>query len=201
MPTGYTAKLASGEQSISEFIEHIGRGMGFMIMMRDEPSDAPLPDCFEPSDYHARRLVELQERKAHLNSLAGEGLRDAWEAQYAEQEADDQKYKEGRAAQLQRYEDMLAQVREWAPTHHAMKGTKAFAIEQLTKSIDFDCSYQREEVARLSPEDWQREECEQVAKSIEYHTAEHAKEESRAAERNEVLAVFKSELAKLEAGR
>jgi len=38
--------------------------------MRDEPSDAPIPKKFEPSDHNAKHLAAAQERLDWLNGLS-----------------------------------------------------------------------------------------------------------------------------------
>ena len=50
MPTEYTDAIADGI-SFNDFMMKCARGMGALIMMSDEPSDAPILEQFEPSDY------------------------------------------------------------------------------------------------------------------------------------------------------
>ena len=63
MPTGYTATLMEKGQTFQEFIMGCARAFGALIEMRDSPNDAPIPDKFEPSDYHAKRLIESREKR------------------------------------------------------------------------------------------------------------------------------------------
>jgi hypothetical protein len=197
MPTGYTATLAQGEQSVADFIRHCGRGMGFLIRMRDDAWDAPLPDKWEPSPYHGERLAELHARKAELSAYTNDELERACDAYYAEKISEREKYIEKNAAQLARYNDMLEKVRSWNPAHPVMVSTREFAIEMLQKSIDFDCNYEPEPVEPLSPTEWRSEQFNETVKCIQYHAAEKAKEEARIEGLNETLAVFKDELAGL----
>jgi len=197
MPTGYTSTLADGKQSVADFIQHCGRGMGFLVRMRDDPWDAPLPDQWEPSPHYTKRLAELRARKEELSAYTDDELEQACAAYYAEES----KYRKGRieqnAAQLARYNEMLEKVRAWNPAHPVMVSTRDFAIEQLQKSIDFDCSYEPAPVEPLSPAEWRSEQYDETIRKIEYYAAEQAKEVARIEGLNEVLAVFKDELRTL----
>lgn len=198
MPNGYTSTLASGEQSVADYIKHCGRGMGFMVMMRDDPWDAELPEKWEASERHDKRIAELQERKDFLNSLSEQSLIKACTDFYAEEEASRARMIEQNQAQRERYEAMLESVREWKPAHPVMWSTREFAIEQLEKSIDWDCNYTPKPIDHLDPQEWQQAEFDEVMRKLQYHHEERAKERSRTDERNAILAVFKEELAKLE---
>ena len=198
MPTGYTAKLARGDdQSVADFIKECGRGMGFMILMRDDPMDAELPEKWEPSDRHDKQIVELQERKSHLNGLHGEALIKAYDEFYASEENSRERRIEELQKQRERYEAMLKSVKAWDPAHPVMKSTRSFAIEQLEKSIDWDCNYTPAPVERLSLHDWQQSQFDEVMNKLRYHHKARAEAQSRTDERNAILQVFKAELEKL----
>ena len=63
MPTGYTASVADGRVTeFAPFALQCARAMGALIMMRDEPHDAPIPERFEASDYYSKSLAEARER-------------------------------------------------------------------------------------------------------------------------------------------
>jgi hypothetical protein len=64
MPTGYTSKIATGEMtSLRHFILTCARGMGALVHMRDEPSDAILPLRLEPdTSYHDDEIARAPKR-------------------------------------------------------------------------------------------------------------------------------------------
>lgn len=198
MPTGYTAKLAEEEQSVADFIRLIGRGMGFLVMMRDAPFDAPLPDKFEAHSHRFDELNRLKEEKRRLTNLAGEELEAACAQYYDERDRETEKMRVRKEAQLDRYERMLESVQAWDPSHPVMRGTRDFAISQLKESIQFDCAgFSFEKAERKPPEEWLAEQYESTVRSIKYYTKQQAEDELRTSERNEALQVFKEELAKL----
>ena len=69
MPTGYTAKLMDGGQTFQDFIMRCARAFGALVEMRDSPNDTPVPEKFEPSDYHANCLRESHEKLARLKDM------------------------------------------------------------------------------------------------------------------------------------
>ncbi len=50
MPTGYTDAVKDGI-TFDQFVLGCARGMGALVMMRDEPSGTPIPERFEPSRF------------------------------------------------------------------------------------------------------------------------------------------------------
>lgn len=73
MPTGYTADVASGKiTSLRDFALICARGMGALVMMRDEPFDAPIPERFEPSVFYKKHLDEAKQELAALRAMTAE---------------------------------------------------------------------------------------------------------------------------------
>jgi len=114
MPTGYTLDLYDGKDiTFEEFVLKCARAFGALIDMRDEPMDAPIPERFEPSDYH---LKELEIAKKRLKEIK------KWNEERAEQEAE-RAYQEALKRREEfikknklirkRYEDMLSKVQKW----------------------------------------------------------------------------------------
>lgn len=48
MPTGYTADVQSGKVTdFAEYAMNCARAFGALVLMRDDPSDADIPERFE----------------------------------------------------------------------------------------------------------------------------------------------------------
>ena len=114
MPTGYTANVPDGI-TFEQFVWQCARGMGALVMMRDEPTGAPIPERFEPSDYNAKRLQEATDELARLRSLTPEQMQAECEAKHAKSEAQKKKRLAENEAQLAAYRAMLDQVLAWVP--------------------------------------------------------------------------------------
>lgn len=89
---------------------------------------------------------------------------------------------------------MLEKVRAWTPPTSAHQGLRSFMVEQITSSIDFDCTPSKEPVWP-SPKEWHATRVDALRKSVDYHAAEHAKEVARAAERTAWVKALRASLA------
>lgn len=194
MPTGYTASVADGKiTTLHDFAMQCARGMGALIMMRDEPWDAPIPERFEPStSYHDEKLVEYREELAKLDGMSDSECAAQQKAELDERLAAEARYDAEKAAQLARYEAMIAQVEAWKTD---AEGIRDFMLSQLRESIKFDCSsYERESPTVLTPGEWRAERRKKLAKDVGYHEQRRAEEVSRTADRNRWLAALRASL-------
>lgn len=146
MPTGYTSIVADNENlTFSEFAMRCARNFGALIMMRDEPLDAPIPEKFEPSDYYKNEYEKA--KAAYENFIANPPSDEDLEKQYNEYVAlETERFAAASAdkdIKCRRYNAMLLKVLKWQPPTPEHEGLKEFMIDQLHDSIDFDCSEYR----------------------------------------------------------
>lgn len=185
MPTGYTAAVVDGTVTdLKEFALQCARGMGALVMMRDDPRDAPVPDSFAADTaYHDERLTSARARMSELEAMDLAARTAATEAYNAEVEAYNAKCIAENAERRNRYDAMIAKVVRWTG---APEGIKEFMLEQLRSSRDFDCYDDPTQFnpKRMSVSDWYREELRKATRDISYHEGERAKEIARTAERN-----------------
>ncbi len=137
MPTGYTACIEKGIE-FNDFALQCARGMGALIMMRDEPMGAEIPE-FKPTDYYAKRV---EEAKADFKRFVEMSEADAQEAANAEAEAQiaaDVKRADEAVELENKYREMLKKVRAWNPPTPDHVGLKDFMASQIEESIRFDC--------------------------------------------------------------
>lgn len=200
MPTGYTATLYEGKpQTFEEFVWSCARAFGALMTMRDDSLDAPIPQAFEPSTYHAEAIDKAERRLMEV---------DLWTDDEAEVEAERdwndrlkaiRKAESDRYAIKVRYEAMLARVEAWeAPTAEHV-GLKEFMAEQLRRAIDFDTGTRPSSewlggTVRLTAAEYRAQQIERAERDIGYHTAEHEKELERTRTRNEWVAALRESL-------
>lgn len=199
MPSGYTAKMYEGEdQSFDDFVMSCARGMGALITMRDEPMDAPIPDAFEPSDYHAKAIEDAEWRLRNLDTVSDESARLQADQEYQQAHAAWMESRRKEAELRERYVAMLAKVQAWEPPTPDHVHFKEFMVEQLTGSIDFDCPSDwptwRPEPQPKSIEEWKSEKRAKAERDLTYHSEEHAKEIARARERTEWVTALRLSL-------
>jgi hypothetical protein len=140
MPTGYTAKLAEGEQSFRDFVLTCARAFGACIDLRDSPLDAPIPEEFKASPHYQEAQNNAVAELDRLTAMTDDERRAYGEKQKAERVASCRKYIAKEAAQRKRYEGMVGQVQAWVPPSSEHENLKEFMLEQLQSSIKFDCS-------------------------------------------------------------
>ncbi len=183
MPTGYTHAVPEG-MTFEQFVWKCARGMGALVTMRDEPMDAPIPERFEPSDYHAKSKAEAEKRLTWLRALTPQGMEAEAEKAHKEamrHHADSEKRRdETRAA----YEVMLGKVQAWTPPTADHAGLKRFMVSQLRESIDFDCTISAPEPKRMTGAEWVQAEIAEATRTYNYHVEAHAAEVRRTEERN-----------------
>ena len=177
MPTGYTADLEG--VTFPEFALRCARAFGALITMRDESSDTPIPDCIEPSNYSRKQLTVAVESLLQVESWNEDCAETVAEAAYAQalqtQEARLQKSE----APQKRYEAMMSRVVHWTPPTVEHTGLKDFMLEQLTKSIKFDCSGGFSELTSRSGQEHKHHQLCAILKDIEYHAKNYREELER----------------------
>lgn len=146
MPTGYTSIVADNENfTFPEFAMRCARNFGALIMMRDEPLDAPIPEKFEPSDYYKNEYEKA--KAAYENFIVNPPSDEDLEKQYNEYVAHETERFVAASAdkdiKRRRYNAMLSEVLKWQPPTPEHEGLKKFMIDQLHDSIEFDCSEYR----------------------------------------------------------
>jgi hypothetical protein len=199
MPTGYTAGIANGTVTdLRAFALTCARGMGALIMMRDEPLDAPIPEQFEPSDYHRKELDKAVARLTELKAMTPEQIEEG----AASWNKTNETFRLQRVRKNQetrdRYDRLIAETEAW---QGAPDGLKEFMLEQLRSSRDFDTSDEPLKYCEpsRSPVEWWASECKSAAWEVEYHSKEDAAERRRTDERNAWLAQLRAALPGAEA--
>lgn len=196
MPTGYTAILMDRGQTFQEFIMGCARAFGALIEMRDSPNDAPIPDTFEPSDYHAKKLIESREALAKLKAMteAERGVFGQAEKAAAVQRLE--RWLEKDREQNARLEDMALQVQAWSPPTGDHQGLKDFMLRQISISKNnIDYIHDRLATATERPATaYHVAAVSEAACSIKYHAEEYTKECERANSRMEWVRQLKASI-------
>lgn len=196
MPTGYTAAVGDGTvTAFPEFAMTCARAFGALIMMRDEPAGAAIPDEFQPSDYNAKQVEAARLKRATLMAMTPAACDAAALADYnaaCESRATDVLK---RTQTRERYEAMLAESKAWtAPTaeHEAMK---KFMIQQLEESIRFDCGdFALPDPVQRTGTAWLADQVAGADRDIAYHTKANAEELARTAGRNAWVKALRASL-------
>lgn len=196
MPTGYTATLMEKGQTFQEFIMGCVRAFEAFIEMRDSPSDAAIPEKFEPSDHYAKRIIEAREKLEKLKEMT-----DAEKADFGQIEKDMdikriKQWLKKATAQNKRLEDMAAQVKAWNPPTDDHQGLKDFMLEQISISkngLDYIQALLTEATSKPAAS-YYVAAISEATLSIEYYTEENAKEIRRASDRTKWIQKLRSSI-------
>jgi hypothetical protein len=183
MPTGYTAPIGEG-QSFPDFVMSCARAFGALVTMRDEPSDAVIPDEFVPTDHHVKNIKRLKSKLASIEKLTQEEVREAAHLEFVDTVHQRDAWRTEKMMLRDKYEEMLEKVNAWTPPSNDHYGLKRFMIQQIEESIRHDCWEYDDELVEDPPDVWLSKKKEAIHKSIAYHEKEDREERERVAGRN-----------------
>jgi len=197
MPTGYTADITKGI-SFEQFALNCARAFGALVTMRDDPADAPIPSEFKPDGYAAKRLAQLQAELADINAMTAWQCKNAAISEYRQHRDYHIKGQKENAELREKYLHMLKQVEAWTPPTPEHEGLKKFMCEQITQSINFDCSdYHERALAELKPlsgSKWRAIKRSELSHQIQSQMEEKEKDEAMAASRTNWVQKLKTSL-------
>ena len=198
MPTGYTADIEKGI-SFKEYALGCARAFGALVTMRDDPSDAEIPDKFEPDSYHLDQMAKDNLRKQEVLNMTKLEAEQAAVIKYNEERLYHLKGIKEKNELRKKYNAMLQQAQSYKAPTPDHENFRKFMIEQIVDSIDFDCggSYHEEALAgieKLSGEKWRQKELDKLDKSIAYHREHYNKEKQRCKERTRWVQELKRSL-------
>jgi hypothetical protein len=195
MPTGYTYPVAEGKiTEFPDFALSCARAFGALIMMRDDPMDAPIPEEFQPATkYYDERLAADKKRLGEVQAMTNADADTAALEVHREALASRTKYLADKETEASRLNAMLAKVRTWNPPTPDHVELKKFMIQQLTDSLPGD--YAPAIPALLDGRSWRQSEINRLADSVVYSQKEVTKEIERTRGRAEWVKALRESFA------
>ena len=192
MPTGYTEDIYEGKDvSFSDFALKCARAFGACIEQRDDDlNDKPKLIEKTKDSYNIKKLEEAKKWKKPTKAEFDAYVKKQT-AYYNEQIDKQNKLKAS-------YQRMLDKANAWTPPTKEHEGLKKFMINQLTESMEFDCSndyYQRElnNIKQLTYNEYVKDMRDRNKRDIEYHTNALKEDNERVDTRNAwISALYKS---------
>ena len=179
MPTGYTSLIYENKNvSFKDFVLTCARAFGPCMHQRDDDM-RDKPKLREPSiQYHLDAIKAAKKNSKPSKTAFNKYKKDKIE-EYKQHIQEKKQLKE-------RYQLMLNQVQMWTPPTSDHDGLKEFMINQLNKSIEFDCSVDGsardlDTYTNMTYEDYVAELKKSSDWEIKYHT-ERLEEEKKHAE-------------------
>lgn len=195
MPTGYTAAIADGI-TFQQFALQCARAFGALVMMRDEPAGAEIPEEFKPSDFYERMAADARRRLAELRAMSPEQAESEALKVYLDERERRAKSVRDNDGLRAKYESMLANVDSSVPPTDEHAGLKHFMREQIKSSIEFDCSPCRHgELVQQSGAAWLSDAIARAEQDIARYEQEHAAEVERTNKRNAWVRALRESLS------
>lgn len=195
MATGYTDDVRNGK--VTEFKDYAlscARAFGALVMMRDDPADAPIPDEFKPDDHHKEALAKSLAELSALHALTQDQREEKAKEYMIEKMRQYEENEKRVSSERERYESMLKKVRSWEPPTAEHQELRKFMDDQLTKSIAFDCCGWNKIPEKVSSRKWFEDQEKSLLWSVSYHTVEYEKEVARARDRSAWVKALKDSL-------
>lgn len=152
MATGYTFAVAKGEMSFEQYVWRCAGALNPLSVLSPYEQRTPIEPSLESLDENIR---ENQERLKELQSKTPKEVEAMYEAQYSDILSDAERRNAERAAKYENYKAMLDRVKAWEPPTTDHEELAQFMIEQLQKSIEFDCK-PVEMPERQDPAEWHK---------------------------------------------
>lgn len=197
MPTGYTDRILKG-CTFEEFVWGAARGMGALIMMRDDSMDAPIPERFEPStSYYEQSLGRAKTDLVRFEKLSDEDFAEEAQADLEAARKEREEYVAKKTKDLELYKAMREKIEAWEPPSEIHEGFKEFMLEQISGSIKFDCGHMDDVVdeSQYEPSLYRTRRIARAKRDIEYNTEQLAGELERTKDRNEWLSQLRDSVA------
>lgn len=191
MPTGYTAGILDGKtKDFKQFATLCSRA--FLVHLRDESMDSEYKKR-EPSEYHVKAIKDAESELKQVelstdNEIIIQEQNSLIESKKYHQEA---KLKDSLNKIIM--EEFLEKAKTYSPPTENHTGIAKFMVEQLEKTIDFDCfgTDHVDELMEIEDKinnidvDKIRSEMKLKAfKDITYHTKAHKEDLEKCAESN-----------------
>ena len=201
MPTGLTAALYEGKREVTfeEYALGVARHFGACITMRDDPSDAKIPDKFEASSYHTDEIKKARVKLVEIGVWDAARWQDEADRDYKEKCKQHEERLAEKLARKARYEAMLEKARQFkAPTPDHKEYAKML-VDQLEQSIDWDCSASyMDKPTKQTKWEFKADTIKQLTKNIEYHESSHREEVERAEKRTAWVQALRDAIAEFQ---
>ena len=199
MPTGYTAGILDGKiTTFPQFAKQCMRNFGATIHMRDDDIDAKYKER-TPSDYYKKEIAKSKQSLIDAKTLSDEVIIDNKKKELEESKQYHNKSIKKAKIDTKNLNAILKKVNAWQPPTSEHAGVKRFMIDQIVKTIDFDCQtkYNDEGLAKvelelltLNAKSIRKEMIAKAKKDFEYNTKNYNEDVERCNESNQWVSNF-----------
>jgi len=199
MPTGYTEGILDGKiATFPQFAKQCMRAFGATIHMRDDDMDAEITQR-TPSNYLRTEIEKAKQLLKDSETLSDEVIIKNKKEKLEKNKEYHLKAIAKAKVDTKNMNNILKDVRKWQPPTPDHTGIKDFMIDQIKKTIDFDCKtkYHDEELAKieldlltLNASEIRKGMITNAKKDFEYNTKKYNEDVERCDKSNQWVADF-----------
>ena len=178
MPSAYTETITDST-TLKDFTMVCARAMGQCSSMAGQPLSTPIPEEFQPSDYHLRQIKELENSTSKLLSMSDTQLQSLIDDKYDADLAAIEDRKRANRAKRRNNDRLLADVLEWLPPTLAHSSLKNFMVKQLTQEIEDYYSDELPPEPKKTIEEYRSSKLAYYEQCLSHHKEGHLKEIER----------------------
>lgn len=181
MPTGYTSGILEGKiNTFEEYAKICMRAFGATIHLRDENLDAKYKERV-PDNYHGKEIIKLSKLLNEVKIQTDELIVSNERNKLKEEKKNYLETIEKRIIDFGKLSRILMRCKIYQPPSPEFEGIKKFMIDQIEKTMDFDCDityYQKEietidqNLSRLIASLIRKKIISETEKSLNYHNKE-----------------------------
>lgn len=185
MPTGYTAGIESGEiTDLKQFALVCARAFGYLIELRDEPLNKPLPEKLGHSNYYTQQIESDKKTIEELEGLSANDWQIRYYSMIEKQTNLHKKYLAELRDNKSKYESIKSQVLDWTPPTDEHNGLKDFMLEQIEMCVS---DYEPPPPVFKDIDTWKAETILSATKSLERSKKRFFEEEEKTKNKNDWL--------------
>jgi hypothetical protein len=183
MPTGYTADIERDDFTFEDYALKCARAFGACVHQRDDPS-SDRPRVSTDYSYHSEQLKEKVIRLKELESMNDEEIEEYGRCKKEEEVIGNDKAIQERQSLHRNYLNIMIKAINWQPPTDAHVPLKNFMIDQIEKSIEWDCDQkyyieERDQLNSMAYRDFYIRDLDDVKSDIKYHKENLEKDRER----------------------
>lgn len=204
MPTGYTAGILDGKiTTFPQFAKQCMRAFGATIHMRDEDMEAEITPR-TPRDYYSKEIEKAKQLLKVAETLSDDEIIANRKTKLETSKEYHLKAIVKAKVDTKNINDILKDVRKWQPPTSDHAGIKDFMIDQIEKTIDFDCKTKSHyeglakielELLTFNASEIRKDMIAKAKKDFEYNTKNYNEDVERCDKSNQWVSDFVGSLA------
>ena len=203
MPTGYTEMIADNDATWEKYLLRCALGFGYCIDYRDNRPEITneLPEIKPDNKWIIETIATREKQREILISMTESEIEKAADDEYTKKVKDNIADIKKQNELKVKYLTYIQQINNWQAPTSEHEELRKFAINQITKSMEWDCgtTYFEMIMPRARHMEWYINQLNKINDDITYYENMITKEKERIDKANEWIRALNNSLKKREA--